>query len=335
MKTTLPKIIYGSSALGNLYEVVPEETKHAIVRNWIHHQASPVIDSAGKYGAGLALENIGRLLSELGVAPDTVRISNKLGWKRIPLTTSEPTFEQGAWFGLEHDAEQCISYEGILECYEQGNALLGEYRAELLSVHDPDEYLAAAESESDAARRYEDILGAYQALAELRDRGDATGIGIGSKDWHIIQRLYRDGVAFDWVMFANSYTLYRHPPDVMEFMSELQRADITVINSAVFNAGFLIGGKYFDYVIMNEQKSPELFAWRRDFLDTCKAHGISPAHACCQFGLSHPAVASLALNTSKPGHIATNVSMVHESIDPAFWNALKDGGLLPKDYPYL
>ena len=60
----LPKIIFGSSALGNLYGIVPDETKLSIVENWIQHQPNPVIDSAGKYGAGLALENIGRCLKK-------------------------------------------------------------------------------------------------------------------------------------------------------------------------------------------------------------------------------------------------------------------------------
>lgn len=151
MDLTLPKIIFGSSALGNLYEIIPDDVKRSIVENWIKHQSPvAVIDSAGKYGAGLALESIGRFLKELNVAPDRVLISNKLGWKRVPLTTPEPTFEQGAWFGLENDAIQSISYDGILECYEQGNELLGDYTAKLLSIHDPDEYIEAAKNETEA-----------------------------------------------------------------------------------------------------------------------------------------------------------------------------------------
>jgi D-threo-aldose 1-dehydrogenase len=335
MKIQLPKIIFGSSALGNLYEIVPEETKRAIVSEWIRCQPCPVIDSAGKYGAGLALENIGRYLDALGVPPEDILISNKLGWKRIPLTTPEPTFERGAWFGLEHDAEQKISYDGILECYEQGNALLGKYKARLLSVHDPDEYLAAASSDKEAEKRYQDILGAYRALAELRESGKAKGIGVGSKDWRIIKRLFDDGVSLDWVMLANTFTLLTHPQEVMDFMEELHASEVTVINSAVFNAGFLIGGKYFDYQVIEEKDRPELFRWRRGFHALCASHGISPALACCQFALSPPAVAALALNTSKAERVADNVALVETPIPEAFWQALKEAGLLAPEYPYL
>ncbi|MBC7565906.1 MAG: hypothetical protein H7223_02975 [Pedobacter sp.] len=54
-----------------------------------------------------------------------------------------------------------------MECYEQGNELLGGYDAKYVSVHDPDEYLAIANSLTDKDKRYKDILAAYDALHEL------------------------------------------------------------------------------------------------------------------------------------------------------------------------
>ena len=335
MPLELPKIIFGSSALGNLYRIVPDATKLSIVENWIRFQRNAVIDSAGKYGAGLALENIGRYLKKLKVDPASILISNKLGWKRIPLTSKEPTFEKGAWFGIEYDAVQCISYDGILECYHQGNELLGDYRAQLLSVHDPDEYLNNAKTEAERKKRYRDIIDAYQALSELRDSGSALGIGVGSKDWKIIQRLYNDGIHFDWVMLANSFTLLTHPPEVMEFIHALYKAGIQIINSAVFNAGFLTGGQYFDYQVVSRDSHSDLFKWRDYFIDICEQHDISPALACCQFALSPPGVVSLALNTSNPERIADNVKSANNKIPPNFWKALKENRLLEENYPYL
>ena len=335
MPIELPKIIFGSSALGNLYRIVPDATKLSIVENWIRYQRNAVIDSAGKYGAGLALENIGRYLKKLKVDPASILISNKLGWKRIPLTSKEPTFEKGAWFGIEYDAVQCISYDGILECYHQGNELLGDYRAQLLSVHDPDEYLNNAKTEVERKERYRDIIDAYQALSELRDSGNALGIGVGSKDWKIIQRLYNDGILFDWVMLANSFTLLTHPPEVMEFIHTLHKAGIQIINSAVFNAGFLTGGQYFDYQVVSRDSHSDLFKWRDYFINICAQHNISPALACCQFALSPPGVVSLALNTSNPERVADNVKSANEKIPPNFWKALKENRLLEENYPYL
>jgi D-threo-aldose 1-dehydrogenase len=334
MDLSLPKIIFGSSALGNQYAAIPYQTKLAIVENWIRHQPSlALVDSAGKYGAGLSLECIGRCLGDLGVDPSRVLISNKLGWKRVPLSTPEPTFERGVWIGIEHDAVLDISYDGILECYEQGNEFLGDYQAKLLSVHDPDEYLAQAKSSECAGQRYRDILEGYRALDDLRAAGSAVGIGIGSKDWRCIKQVFDDGVPLDWVMFANSFTLYSHPPELFEFMDQLAKRDIKIINSAVFNAGFLLGGRFFDYEEVTPEGRPELFEWRDRFHRICGQFGISPALACCQFALSPPGVVSLALNSSKPERVADNVALVENSVPDGFWNALKKDGLLEPDSP--
>src|SRR5690606_31552318 len=169
------------------------------------------------YGAGLALETLGNSLRELQVKPEDVIISNKLGWIRTELKTPKPIFEPGVWKDLQYDAVQNISYHGIIECFEQGNALLGGYIPQLVSVHDPDEYLAQAKSEDEAAVFYNDILEAYKALEALKATGEIEGIGVGAKDWRIIERIAKD-VHLDWVMFANSMTIMTHPKDLLVFM---------------------------------------------------------------------------------------------------------------------
>lgn len=331
----VPKIVFGTSCLGNLYQALPDSTKLAISREWFaHHEPPAVIDSAGKYGAGLALEMIGRNLRELEVSPDQIIISNKLGWKRVPLTTPEPTFEPGAWADLKFDAVQSISYEGILECWQQGCELLGpEYPPQLLSVHDPDEYLAAATDSVDRDKRFEDILDAYRALNELKLAGKAKAIGIGSKDWRVIEAVERE-VNFDWVMLANSLTIYRHPPELLDFVSHLVGKGTSVINSAVFHAGFLVGGKFFDYQVITPELEPKLFAWRENFLLLCQKHGINPAVACIQFGLTPPGVVAISLNTSDPARVQDNVAAVQAVIPGEFWQEAKQRGLIDQSYPY-
>src|SRR5437762_14314190 len=126
----LPKVIFGTGSMGNLYVATDMATKNAIVKECVQHSAKPsVFDTAGKYGAGLALESLGQCLKQLQVKPQDVLISNKLGWYRTELTTPEPTFEPGVWKNIQYDAEQRISYEGILQCFEQGNELLNGYNA--------------------------------------------------------------------------------------------------------------------------------------------------------------------------------------------------------------
>ena len=333
----VPPIVFGCSALGNLYQVIPDVAKLEIVSEWFEHVSPPVfIDTAGKYGAGLALEVLGNALAKFEIPPGYVLISSKLGWKRSALTTPRPTFEPGLWIDIEHDAVQQISYDGILECWEESCRLLGEaYRPQLVSVHDPDEYLAAATSSEDRRRRFDDIRGAYQALVELKQKGEVTGVGVGAKDWRVVEEIAA-AAALDWVMLASSLTVMRHPPELVAFVAQLAKQEIAVINSAVFHSGFLVGGKYFDYRAASPANDADrpLFAWRKSFVALCEAHGISPLHACVQFGLSVPGVVAVALNTSHADRIAENVAAAATPVPPQFWASLKEEGLLAKDYPY-
>jgi len=334
----VPQVVYGTSYLGNLYRALPFDDKLALIAKWFECTEKPVvIDTAGKYGAGLALEVIGEGLSTLGIRPEEVIISNKLGWYRIPLTSEEPTFEPGAWVDLQNDCFQTFGYHTILKCFDQGNELLGgTYRSEVVSIHDPDEYLLAARDPADRDQRLLEILESYRALFDLKKEGKVKAVGIGSKDWTIIRELY-EHVPFDWVMFANSFTVFSHPKEILEFMDRLDADGVGIINSAVFHGGFLTGGDKFDYqeVDPESEKGQVLHAWRDAFSALCREHSVNPGDACLHFGISHPAIVSMALNTSKPEKMNRNVEILQKEIPSAFWQALKDGNLIDPNYTYV
>lgn len=329
----IPRIVFGTTSLGNLFRAPSDDVKRRIVAEWFERVPAPVcIDSAGKYGAGMALEVLGRELAALGVDASDVVISNKLGWRRVPLRGSRPSFEPDAWIDLKHDAVQDISYEGILRCWEEGCELLGGYRPALVSVHDPDDYLQAAESPAERERRWQDILGAYRALEELRDRGEVQGVGVGAKDWTSVRDL-ADECELDWVMLANSLTVMRHPPELLTFIEQLSQRDVGIINAAVFHAGFLTGGEYFDYRLVSPDAPADrgLFEWRDRFHSLCEEFGISPATACVAYGLSRAGVDAVALSSSVPERVADNVALVDSVVPDDFWTAMRDRGLLTGD----
>jgi D-threo-aldose 1-dehydrogenase len=335
----IPRVIFGTSALGNLYKELPRHIKTEIVSECLGSLNGTVaFDSAGKYGAGMALEELGRALSELHADPGRIVISNKLGWLRTGLTGKEPEFEKGIWINPGYDAKQEISGEGIVRCWKQGNSLLGpEYKPRMLSVHDPDEYLSGASGDPDLdLKLYKDILDAYKSLFEIRRSDNSVAIGVGAKNWKVIRRITNDN-DLDWVMFANSMTIYRHPSELVVYMDELAARGITVINSAVFNAGFLTGGEFFDYRSIDRDipVHEKLFSWRTSFFRICEEFSVSPSHACIRFGLSHPAIAAVALNTSNPAHVKTNVEEVINDIPAEFFTEMKKKGLIDNQYPYV
>ncbi len=334
----IPPVIFGTSALGNLYVALDENTKLSIVKECITHVDPPVMfDTAGKYGAGLALEMLGKCLQQLGVLPENVLISNKLGWIRVPLRTAEPTFEPGVWHNLKHDAEQHISYDGIMKCWEQGNELLGGlYKPQMVSVHDPDEYVNQSDNPNEKKILFKHIVDAYRALSDLKKRGEVKAVGVGAKNWKIIEQI-SDHIDLDWVMFANSMTIMHHPPGLLSFMKQLYHKGVGIINSAVFHSGFLTGGSYFDYVLVKPDTPENItrFRWREHFISLCNEFNISPAAACVKFAMSPPGVAAVSLNTSKPERVKDNVELVMAEIPEDFWKSMKKNGLIREDYPYI
>src|SRR5690606_7503324 len=116
------------------------------------------------------------------------------------------------------------------------------------------------------------------ALADLKKQGRAQSIGIGSKDWRVIQRIAKD-VDLDWVMIANSLTVHSHPKELIDFIAELHAKDVAIINSAVFNGGFLIGSNFYNYLEVDDstERGRVLLAWRQEFFKLCEEYGIQPA----------------------------------------------------------
>jgi D-threo-aldose 1-dehydrogenase len=327
---SLPRVVFGSSDLGNLYKETPLAHKLETIKTCVSlTPGHTVFDTAGKYGAGLALEVIGECLERLGVDPSHVVISNKLGWIRSPLLGEEPTFEPGIWKGIKHDAKQVISYRGIMECFEEGNALRKHYVPQLVSVHDPDEYLEAAKTSREKAQRFEDIIGAYQALAQLKKDGKVAGVGVGVKNWKVIPEIYQH-VKLDWVMIANSLTIYSHPRELLDFVQLLSKDGVGVIDAAVFQGGFLVGGGLFNYKPLSptHPKDREKLDWRSSFYDVCKQFQVSPAHACIQFALQVPGVDAVALSTVDPQRAEENFKAAQEPIAGEFWEEMKNKNLL-------
>ena len=331
---SLPPVIFGTSGLGNLFVALDDQAKLDIVSECVRLSKGKVVfDSAGKYGAGLALETLGKCLKKLNVHPNNVIISNKLAWVRTELKTEEPTFEPGVWKNLKHDAVQKISYEGMMECFEQGNELLNGYIPQMVSVHDPDEYLATAKDEQHAEELYHDILDAYKALYDLKQKGKVQAIGVGAKEWRIVKRIAGD-VELDWVMIANSMTIKSHPQELLDFILEMESKEVYVINSAVFHSGFLVGSDYFDYQLIKPgtPKNDALFAWREQFFKICRQFNVKPAEACVQFALNVPGVKSIALNTTDAKRVKENIEMANLEIPLEFWDALQAKGLIEVNF---
>ena len=120
-------------------------------------------------------------------------------------------------------------------------------------------------------------------------------------------------------------------------METLHQRGVGIINSAVFNAGFLTGGRFFNYkaIAPDTDENKRIFRWREDFLNICRKHHVEPAAACIHFAMSPPGVSAVSLNTSDPLRIRSNAELVNAKVPEAFYREMKEKGLIDKDYPYL
>ena len=94
----------------------------------------------------------------------------------------------------------------------------------------------------------------------------------------MIRGLYRS-IPFDWVMFACAPTILRHPRELREFMHMLKADRVGIIDSALFNGGFLTGGSMLDYRKADPDRDAALFEKRADYLAVCKEFSVDPAAA--------------------------------------------------------
>ena len=162
---------------------------------------------------------------------------------------------------------------------------------------------------------------------ELRDAGKVESVGVGAKDVSVIDFI-SDHIQLDWAMFACSITPYTHRPSTLALLKKLGKQGVSVINSAVFNAGFLIGSNNFDYKTITRESHQAEFNWRDQFNALCDDFNVKPAEVCVQFSFLFDEIVSVALNSSSPKRVRSNVSLVEAQIPNTFWQAMKDKGLI-------
>lgn len=226
----LPRTVFDTKELGSRCDTLSEVAKLEIVKERIKKHTGPVaFDTAGKYGAGLALETLGRCLQRLSVSPKNVIISNKLGWIRTEMKADDIFFGNRISSNLKYKAVQKIGYDGIMECFEQGNELLGGYIPQMVSVHEPDEYFAKAKNWQEKLRLYDDILDAYEALYDLKHKGKVKAIGAVAKSWEMVKRI-ADDVPLDWIMLEASPATLNQQEDALDFVQEMNRKGVCMIN---------------------------------------------------------------------------------------------------------
>ncbi|MEV6845968.1 aldo/keto reductase [Actinoplanes sp. NPDC051411] len=297
----------GLAPIGGLYSPVGEEQARATVEKaW--ELGIRYFDVAPLYGNGLSETRAGAVLRDK--PREAYTLSTKVG----RLLRSGGTDGQRIWAEpVELMPVFDFSADGVRTSYAESLTRLGLDRADLLHVHDPDDFFAQAAAE------------ALPALVELRDQGRIGGVSVGMNQTRSLIEFVRTGM-LDSVLAAGRYTLLDQSAGA-ELLPLCRSLGVSVIAAGVFNSGILADPRpdsTYDY-----GRAPAALVERALAIEeVCSSHGVPLRAAAIQFPMTHPAVTCVLVGARSPVEVADAVEMASMSIPSALWDDLRAAGLL-------
>ncbi|MEV6976078.1 aldo/keto reductase [Kitasatospora sp. NPDC093806] len=329
LKELLPgKLGFGTAPLGNMFRAIPDAEATATVEAaW--QQGVRYYDTAPFYGAGLAEERLGEVLSTK--PRDEYVLSTKVG--RVILDEHEtdiPDFgEKGGLF--EHGNPNKVVHDWTADATERSieDSLkrLRTDRLDIVWVHDiaqdfhGDQWLAKFE---------EARTGAFRVLSRLRDEGVIKAWGLGvNKTEPIELTLALDEPRPDGFLLAGRYTLLDHDHALQRLLPMAQEQGLGMVVGGPYSSGILAGGTHFEY-----QEAPAHIIERVTRLkDLTTQHGVSIKAAALQFSLAHPVTTAVVAGATKPSRITEDQAALTETVPTAFWHDLRAAGLVSPAAP--
>lgn len=328
-RVAIPPLALGATGLGNVFRAITDEQAHDVVRAALDGGIG-LFDVAPVYGFGMAERRVGEALS--GVARDRFAVSTKVGYRTVPLGPGEAPSQ--VWI----DAPPMktvfdFSYDFAMRSLEDSLKRLRLDRIELMAIHDPDEAQGfQPPSGRTPAEVYREVMnGTYRALNDLREQGVIDGIGIGINQADLLMDYARDG-EFDFFMLAGRYTLLEN--DILHTLLHVcTERRISFMAGAPFNSGILSSGAASTATFHYMPPPPEIAAKVARIEAICADFGISLRAAALQFPLRHPAVAASVPGPRTVAQVEANVAAMNETIDEAFWDALRTERLIDPACP--
>ncbi len=313
---------FGGAPLGDLYARLDDAAAIAAVEA-AGQGGITLFDTAPLYGYGLSEHRIGTGLRRLD---RPVVVSTKVG--RVLSPALQVRQREGYTGGLNFTARFDYSRDGARRALDQSLLRLGRDRIDIALIHDVD----GRTHGPDLDRRFGEAMdGAYRALADLRAEGVIGAIGAGVNESAVCARFARAG-DFDCMMLAGRYTLLEQGA-LDDFLPLAERRGIAVLLAGVFNSGILATGPRAHAKYDYGDAGPDILARAARIEAVCREHRTALPHAALQFGLAHPAVASIVVGAVSPAEVARNLAGVGTPIPDALWTDLKTAGLIRPDAP--
>ncbi|WP_062643048.1 aldo/keto reductase [Streptomyces maremycinicus] len=308
-------LAFGAAAIGNLFTEVGEEQAHeAVAAAW--QQGIRYFDTAPHYGLGLSERRLGAALREYPRSRYTV--STKVGRRLEATDRGGDDLADGFAVPATHRRVWDFSADGVRRTLEASLERLGLDRVDVVYLHDPDDHAEQAFREG------------YPALEELRAQGVVGAIGAGMNQAEMLTRFVRD-TDVDVVLCAGRYTLLDQRAGAGLLPAAVERG-VSVVVGGAFNSGLLADprpGATFDYA--RAPAGPLDRALRMKGI--ADRHGITLRAAALAFSAAHPAVVSVLVGARSAAEVRDCAEQFAVPVPAAFWQELRDTGLLPPQEP--
>ena len=312
----------GGAPLGNLYYAISnEDASQAIESAWQH--GIRYYDTAPQYGSGLSEHRLGYTLHEK--PRDEFVLSTKVG--KILTPSREPVKADEQWFidPLPNKVSYDYSYDGFKRSVEDSLQRLGMSYIDIAHIHDLDRIVLGNEFD----KYFKQAMGSgYQALAELKEQGTINAISLGVKQWQVCAEALKHG-HFDCFMLQDSYTLLDQ--DALAFLNECAEKNISILLAGPFSSGILVKGISKDAKYKYGDAPQEIIDRVEKLQAICAEYNVDLPSAALQFPLRHKAIASVVTGMRKPTHIEQTIKWLDATIPEAFWQTLKEEGLVDSD----
>jgi D-threo-aldose 1-dehydrogenase len=240
-------------------------------------------------------------------------------------------YKHPTWVGgLPFEPRFDYTRDGILKSYEMSLARLGLNRVEALLIHDLDRRFHGSEEGVAIRLGQLDSDGGYEALVDLKARGEIEAIGAGINLVGMIPR-FLERFPLDFFLVAMPYTLLdQQGLDELQMCAE---AGISVVIGAPYASGILARGPGPGATYRYAPPKPDVIAKTERVAAVCARHDVPLAAAALQFPLGHPAVVSVIPGPVMPEEVRQSLAWLSRDIPDALWSELEAEGLIAADAP--
>jgi D-threo-aldose 1-dehydrogenase len=316
---------FGAAPVGNLYKRVSETDARCTIEAALHGGIR-YFDTAPYYGFGLSERRVGDSVRER----EHIAVSTKAGRLLRPAPAADTRSERFGFLSpMPFEPVFDYSRDGMLRSHEASLQRLGLARIDILYVHD-----IGRQTHGDLDEHYRTQLidgGGLAALAELRESGAVTAIGLGVNEIEVCLELM-ERAQFDVLLVAGRYTLLEQGA-VAELFPRCLEAGTSIVIGGPFNSGVLAAGSarpgHYNYAAV----PPAVQERVRALEDVCAAHGVPLAAAALQFPLANPVVAAVIPGLASKEEVRAALDFYGFPIADSFWADLYEQRLIDRRAP--